>query len=215
MTRAVLLFLTSFLLAQSLSPAANAHESANRGDTYVIYLHGAIIESMGRRPTHPRFGIYEYDQVLKSLEAEGRHVISEARPKGTKVDDYASHLAEQIQALLDDGVPAQNITVIGFSKGGMIALRTSDLMQEPALNFAFLAACNPRNRAAGLHISGRTLSIIETTDSIGTTCMPLQEAAKEGSSLTEITISTGKEHGAFYTPDPAWLMPLLAWMNNN
>ena len=179
---------------------------------YIIYLHGAIIESMGRRPTHPRFGVYEYDQVLNALDNTGAHVISETRPKGTKVQEYAVHVVKQIKSLKAANIPSQNITVVGFSKGGMIALRSSHLMDDPNLNFVFLAACNPGNRKAGLKLSGRTLSIIETTDKIGTTCLPFKDTAKNGMVMDQVVINTGKMHGAFYQPDERWLTPLKAWM---
>ena len=204
--RAIGLLIALSCLPQKTSAAPSPN------DDYIIYLHGAIIESMGRRPTHPRFGVYEYDQVLSALKETGAIVISEQRPKGTKVRDYAPHVVEQVKALMADGISAANITVIGFSKGGNIALRTSHLMNERDLNFIFLAACNPRNRAAGLEISGRALSIVETTDRIGSTCLPLKDTAKKGAALEEVTITTGEEHGAFYRPNPAWLKPLMMWM---
>jgi hypothetical protein len=50
---------------------------------YVIYLHGRIIEDQGRRPTHPTWGTYEYQQILDRLAAGGLIVVSEQRPPMT------------------------------------------------------------------------------------------------------------------------------------
>ncbi len=36
-------------------------DSIDLNARYVFYLHGRIIEVQGRRPTHPEFGVYEYD----------------------------------------------------------------------------------------------------------------------------------------------------------
>ena len=38
---------------------------------YLIYLHGAIIERAGVRPTHPQFGVYEYQQILEVFANRG------------------------------------------------------------------------------------------------------------------------------------------------
>lgn len=35
--------------------------------THAFYLHGRIIEEQGRRPTHPEFGTYAYDEILRQL----------------------------------------------------------------------------------------------------------------------------------------------------
>ena len=49
-------------------------------------------------------------------------VISEQRPRNTDVEEYAGKVTGQITALLDAGVPAENITVLGASKGAAIAI---------------------------------------------------------------------------------------------
>lgn len=67
--------------------------------THVFYLHGRIIEEQGRRPTHPEFGTYEYDEILRQLGGEGRVVVSEARPGNTDPDAYAAKIEKQIEDL--------------------------------------------------------------------------------------------------------------------
>ena len=51
--------------------------------SYLIYLHGAIIENEGVRPTHAEYGVYEYRDILEVFAEHGFVVISEARPSGT------------------------------------------------------------------------------------------------------------------------------------
>ena len=68
-------------------------EHPNPAARYLIYLHGSIIQTQGRRPTHPDYGVYEYDEILDALAARGFQVISEARPAGTKVPAYAEKVA--------------------------------------------------------------------------------------------------------------------------
>src|SRR6185369_8324070 len=100
-----------------------------RGD-YLIYLHGRIIEEEGPRPTSPRFGVYEYRQILDTFAGRGFTVVSEARPKGTDVAAYAKKVAGQVRALLAAGVPPERIAVVGFSKGGGITLAAAALLRE-------------------------------------------------------------------------------------
>jgi hypothetical protein len=110
--------------------------------THVFYLHGQIIEDQGRRPTHPEFGTYEYDEILRQLGGEGRVVVSEARPKDTDPDAYAGKVAKQIEDLLAKGVPGRRITVIGVSKGAVIAMLVSTKVRSPEVGYVIMANCN-------------------------------------------------------------------------
>lgn len=78
----------------------------------LFYLHGRIVEQ-SRRPTHPQFGVYEYDQILDTFKQDGFVVISEQRKKDTAVEEYGKKVAGQVRHLLEGGVPAEHITVVG------------------------------------------------------------------------------------------------------
>ena len=46
---------------------------ADRGATYLFYLHGRIVQEQGREAVSPKYGRYEYDAILGRLaEAELR-----------------------------------------------------------------------------------------------------------------------------------------------
>jgi hypothetical protein len=64
---------------------------------------------------------------------------------------------------------------------------------------------------ASISLSGRLLSIYETTD-FALSCDELAERSPELLSYVEHEITTGKEHGAFYKPIPDWIDPLLVWI---
>ena len=118
-----------------------------------------------------------------------------------------------MNALLDAGVPAEHITVMGFSKGGAIAIRTSSRLGNERINFVLLAICGDWVfEWPGVDLSGRVLSIYETSDEFGRSCRSLADASTGISSFEEITLSTGKQHGAFYTADPLWLNPVIDWI---
>ena len=179
---------------------------------YVIYLHGRIIEEGGRRPTHPAFGTYEYDGILDSLREAGFAVLSEQRPPGIGVDSFATRLDHQVDSLLRLGVPPQAITVIGFSRGGAIAILASSRMQDSAISFVFMGACGPwAFERPDIRVTGRLLSLYETSDSLGVSCAPLFARRGAGSQVREIPLSLGLGHGTFFQPRSAWLAPAIAW----
>lgn len=179
---------------------------------YMIYLHGKIIEDEGFRPTHPDHGVYEYSSILEALSAPGFQVISEWREQNTATEPYAQRVARQVRQLLEAGVPPEHITVMGFSKGGAIALMASSLLQGEEINYVILAACHDwAFEDPGLILNGRVLSIYEASDSAGLSCQPLFERSDAVITYQEMRIETGRGHGAFYTPDPVWVEPAIEW----
>lgn len=189
-------------------PASDAH--------YLVYLHGAIIETQGRRPTHPEYGVYEYDQILDALAARGFQVISEARPAGTKVPAYAEKVAGQVRALIAAGVPADHVAVAGHSKGAMITLGVSSLLDLPDVRYVVMAGCfRGGSPIRGIHLSGHILSIVDDSDRLAGSCDTIFTHAPGAVETHEIILHTGRGHGAFYQPRDAWLDPLTAWAITN
>ncbi len=210
------LLLTALPLTAAAKPGAIHPDVPKQVDAkayYVVFLHGKIVEDKGPRPTHERFGVYEYRQILDRLAAEGFQVISEARPKDTDTGRYAAKVVGQVQRLLQAGVPPARIAVVGFSKGGGIAIQASSLLRDDRVNFAFLAACGPWIfEQTAVRPAGRVLSIYEASDRGGVSCQPLFDRGSPGMRKKEIRIDTGKEHGAFFQPRPVWLRPLAEWL---
>lgn len=180
--------------------------------THVFYLHGRIIEEQGRRPTHPEFGVYEYDEILRQLGGEGRVVVSEARPRNTDPDAYANKVAKQIEDLLAKGVPGRRITVIGASKGAVITMLVSTKVRSLEVGYVIMANCNDwvrEHHRVDLH--GEVLSIYEASDSVGGTCEPIFRQSKDIGKHREIRLETGLRHGFLYRPMKEWIEPALAW----
>lgn len=181
-------------------------------DNYLFYLHGQIIEDQGVRPVHPDFGVYEYEAVLAALAKAGFVVISEAREPRTDGEKYARKVVKQVEALLAAKVPPERISVVGFSKGGGIAVKVSTLLHNERVNFAFLGTCARRIRnPPALELRGRILSIYEASDPIAGACSDLLSARAIGPEFKELRIDVGGGHGAFYRPIREWLDPVTAW----
>lgn len=200
-------------LAQSGSVLRDVPAQPRPGARYVIYLHGRIIEEKGPRPTDERFGTYEYQQILDTLAASGADVIAEQRPQGTDFRAFGSHVADQVRRLLASGVAAERIAVVGFSKGGAIAIIASALLKDPRVTFVFLGSCGDWVKGRDdVDVRGRILSIYEASDELGTSCEPLFTQASEPGEPWELRIATGAAHGAFFRPRAEWLDPVYQWV---
>lgn len=207
MPRAVSLAL---LLLALVAPSAHAQSTPR----YLIYLHAKIVETQGRLPTDSVYGVYRYDAILDTLRGAGFVVLSDQRPPNANSDSAAARVAQQVDSLLRLGVSPQAISVVGFSKGGWIAILASNRLQNPAISFVFMAACGPwAFERPDLHVAGRMLSIVETSDSLGVSCGPMFARRSPGSYVEEIALSLGLGHGTFFQPRSAWLAPVFAWAN--
>ncbi|MCE8006843.1 hypothetical protein [Aestuariivita sp.] len=183
--------------------------------SYVFYVHGRIIEQQGPKAVSPRFGAYQFFEITQRLAAPGRIVIAEVRGPGGL--DYVETLTGHISRLLDAGVPARRISVIGFSKGGYVTLRAASRLQNPDLNYAILAGCTAgivsgQDRSAD-GVQGRLFSMVDAADDLGFSCAPLFERTPHVEDTTDLVFRTGLAHGLFYTPDALWLAPLLEWLD--
>src|SRR5262249_17483591 len=147
-------------LAQRGSILGDVPAHPRPGARYLIYLHGRIVEEKGPRPADERFGTYEYQQILDTLAASGAEVLAEQRPQGTDFRAFGAHVADQVRRLLAAGVPAERIAVVGFSKGGAIAIIASALLRDQGITFVFLAPCGDWVKGRDdVDVRGRILSI--------------------------------------------------------
>ena len=215
--------------ATPAAPAANAnnsHQSAAgqvlpdvpaRVDTaarYLFYLHGRIVEEQGPRAVSPQYGPYEYAQIVETFARRGFVVISEARPKGTDVQQYAPHVVAQINALVKAGVPPQSITVVGASKGGVIAVAVSTQLKQRAVNFVILASCGNTDeyRRFKPDLWGNVLSIYDYKDGTGAgSCRRFFAQATGLSRSRELVVKLGLGHGLLYRPLKEWVEPAVEW----
>ena len=189
-------------------------EKIDAGAKYLFYLHGRIVETGGVRPTSPRHGVYEYEQILRTLAARGFRVVSEPRPADTVHFEYARKVAAQIGRLLKAGVPARNVTVVGASKGGAIAVFASTLLRNRDVNFVVLAGCGDsgpyREHKVDLH--GRVLSIYDADD-LGVSCARFYKQSTGLKQSGEIEVKLGVGHGLLYRPFKEWVDPAVEWAN--
>lgn len=185
----------------------------DKNDRFLFYSHGYIVEGSNPKPEHPRWGVYDYPAILAALTTLNMHIIAEHRAAKTDPFQHAEKLAKQVRQLIESGVPAKNITLVGFSRGGFITAIASDYLTNKALNFVILAACTSGlNTHEKITLHGHILSIYETSDTVGSCKKIVKRSADNVTSFKEFAITTGKEHGAFYKPVSKWLRPVQNWV---
>ena len=186
---------------------------------YVIYLHGRIVqEQQSARPRSDRFGYYELEKILDAFRGRGFIVTGEIRPKPASVSDSADRVVGQVRRLLQSGVPADRVTVVGASMGAAIALLASARLQNPEVRFCILGACLSESvrgllAGEGKGPSGHLLAIREASDDLIGPCVPWKDDPASLSRLVarEILLNTGLSHGFLYRPLPEWVDPAAKW----
>jgi pimeloyl-ACP methyl ester carboxylesterase len=222
--RRVLKFLTFCIALIPLSSWAveiydHFPDTIHPNERYVVYSHGLIVEGEDLTPISPKYGPYDFPGIKQAIfDGGGFNLVAPQRPKDPDYNNYVSTVESWVHRLLQSGVKASRITLVGFSRGGQLTAAISSRLADKGINTAILAICDdgdvvnappfpgPQHPLLG----GNFLSIYETSDVVGS-CKKLA-ARSYLSSFKEIAISTGKKHGAFFQPLPEWIRPLRAWI---
>jgi len=180
---------------------------------YLFYISGYIVEAGNTRPTSPKFGVYEYEQILETFKQSGFVVISEARKQSPEIEPYAAKVAEQVKRLLKAGVPPQNITIVGASQGGWIAMLMSTYLKNRDLNYIVIGACGADEGFLNLvDLHGSVLFIVEKTDRFPiSSCRRFRADATGLVDYKELETNTGQKHGFLYRPLKEWIEPTVEW----
>ena len=220
MTRLVKLLAVSFVsllcVAQVVAQKqgvvlSSAPQEIDRNARYLFYISGYIVAAGNTRPTSPKYGVYQYQEILDSFKERGFVVISEARKQSPEIQPYAAKVAAQLKQLLKAGVPPQNITVVGASQGSWIAMLVSTYIANRDVNFVLLATCAANDGLLKLvDLHGNVLIISERTDLAGS-CQRFRDDAKGLKEYLWIEIDTGLKHGFLYRPLKEWMEPTVEW----
>jgi hypothetical protein len=179
----------------------------------IYYLHGKIVEDLGPRGVSPRHGAFDYPGILTALRSDGGiEVISEVRPKDTDPSAYADKLVVEIRRQIAAGTPPSRITVVGASKGSVVASLVSTRLKEPGVRYVLMANCNDwLIREMKPRLTGEILSVYEASDDIGQSCRPLVALSPGVTKFEEVRLETGLGHGIVYRPLEQWVKPAIAW----
>jgi hypothetical protein len=213
------LFVYSCLLMNITSTGQSISSSIPKSigisDKYLFYQHGQLITDMGNNAINlsfPKWGPYEYTNILDSLKTRGFNVISEMRQRRIPDSIYVNKISKQIDSLLVAGVLPGNILVVGASSGWDISLRVSFKLKNPEIRYVLLGGCWPDtyNDYLNIELYGHFLSIIEFSDSHDT-CSKIFNGRTHLTSYKEIRLNTGMGHGFLFKGYKVWINPVVAW----
>ncbi len=205
-----LLFL---LLLVTIQFGFSSHFSKNNNTKHIFYLHGRIVEQQGKNAFSETFGKYELDSIIATLRFENTVVHYEIRKDNVDPKIYALKISKQIDSLITLGIKPTNITVVGASKGAIIASEISDLNTNP-INYVLLAGNNEfQEQNNNWKFHGQVLCIYDLTDHIaGKNYDYWKERENYTTKFEQIELKTNLGHGFLYKPLDAWVTPTKKWI---
>ena len=208
--------ITTAILVFFLNASLYAGDIINKPSTsldadnkYIFYLHGSAEEEEGETD--------KYTTTVEAIADSSATVITEVRG-ATDPNTYAQKIKAQVSDLISKGVPAENITVSGFSKGSIITLAVANIMNNPKINYVLLAGCsselNEKYNVETNNLSGRILSIYDSGDEKFESCDGIITSSDKVK-FEETDLDSGKGHKVFRIPKDKfinqWREPLIDW----
>ena len=205
------LFTLSFASILYAKPASYEMPSTiDRSAQYLFFLHNYYVEKHGPN------GACKYHDILKAFSDNGSTVISEVRSGKIVPSEYAKKIVRQVKRLLDAGVPPENITIAGHSKGGVITLCVASQLRSPKIGFIVMAGCEIKPLVQAYpdfsQLKGDFLSIYALSDTIAGSCQKAFSKASIGFSNKEIQLKSDKGHQLFFQPEIIWIEPVMTWV---
>lgn len=210
------LFGVAFVVLVTRLVSSTAHAATpstiNPSAHYLFFHHNYYVETKGPD------GDCKYSDILKAFADMGFIVISEIRPKDVSVIDYSFKAAKDVQSLLDAGVPQENITVAGHSKGGVITIRVASLLEKAKLNYLVLAGFEIKALEKAYpdftRLKGNFLSVYASSDKVAGSGKAAFSKAREGLTAQEITLENAGGHQLFFKPADVWFEPVVVWLKH-
>lgn len=189
--------------------------NAKNNKKYIYYLHGRIIEIQGKNAISEEYGKYEFDSIVTALSDSDRIVIAEVRTENVDYIYYAKKVSKEIDSLIATGIQPTNITIIGASKGAIIASHISNINLNP-VNYVLLAGNNEyqeKNNDWKFH--GQVLCFYDLSDTIaGGNYDYWKNRENYTNKFEQIELKTHLGHGFLYKPLKEWIEPTRKWILN-
>lgn len=204
---ATLLLLTTILLSWN-----SKHSEINK-TKHIFYIHGRIIEIQGKNAVSEEFGKYEFDSIIEAIKVDHSMVHAEIRNENIDIKEYAIKISKQIDSLIKIGVKPIDITVIGASKGAIIASNISNFNTNP-INYVLLAGNNDYQEANNdWKFHGQVLCIFDLSDEIaGKNYSHWKNKKNNTTKFEQLEIKTNSGHGFLYKPLKDWIEPTKKWI---
>ncbi len=176
-------------------------ETINSDEKYVFYSHGygGVSSTIKQAISDPAYNLIIYERS------------SYADP-----DKFSANLTAQLNELISHGVKPENVTLLGFSDGGVISILTSSKLKNDDINVIILAGCGGVVKFdPSIEVYGHVYSIYDIDDVLAGSCQFLIDRSKHNKLFTELAINTGEGHIAFRMPLTDWIEPVKKWIKSN
>lgn len=204
---------TSLYIGTLLALLIACTTNAQSHKKYIYYLHGRIIEIQGKNAVSDEFGEYEFDGIVNALSETNYTVIAEVRNENVDYLKYATKVSKEIDSLVNLGVKPIDITVIGASKGAIIASNISNININP-INYVFLAGNNEYQETNNdWKFHGQVLCIYDLSDGIaGKNYDYWKDTENFTTKFEQLELKTNLGHGFLYKPLDVWIEPTKEWI---
>lgn len=203
----------SLLILSLFALQIGCSSNTQNENKYIYYLHGRIIEIQGKNAISEEYGKYEFDSIVNVFKDSNSIVIAEVRTENVDYLQYANKVSKEIDSLVKLGIKSKNITVIGASKGAIIASNISNINSNP-INYVFLAGNNNyQEEHNDWKFHGQVLCFYDDSDNIaGKNYDYWKNKPNYTTKFEQIKIDKKLGHGFLYKPYKEWVEPTKKWI---
>lgn len=190
----------------------------SQAEKHIIFLHNKFLETHSIHEAHPDYGKVELKEITEKFKSAGFSVIADKRTSVTSMDSVIRKVISQIDSLIKIGTLANEITIVGTSKGGYIAQIISSRLKNTDLNFIFIGCFQESDliKLPQINYCGNILTIYEESDPYGVSAIKRkQQSNLPISNFKEIQLNTGLNHGFLFKALDLWINPCIEWANGN
>ncbi len=203
--------LLSLIISMVLKGCTTSEQEHNK--KHIFYLHARIVELHGIHAMSEQFGRYHYSDIIDSLEAFGAQVYHEVRNTETDFYLFCNKISHQVDSLIQIGTVPQDISIIGASKGGVMAMYISNINTNQ-INYILLGANSTAiEQENDWNLHGNILGIYEVSDSLAN--KDYAHWKSPNCNIEELVLQTGLRHGFLYKPIKEWVLPVREWILSN
>lgn len=205
--------ISSILLITVILFSCGSKISEPQMGKHIFYIHGRVLEIQGKNAYSEDFGKYEFDSIVSAIKVENSVVHYEIRNEDVNTREYAIYLSKQIDSLISIGVQPIDITVVGASKGAIIASNISNLNKNP-VNYVLLAGNNDYQEANNdWKFHGQVLCIFDLSDEIAGKNYDYWKNKKNFTNrFKQLELKTNLGHGFLFKPLSVWVEPTKKWI---
>ena len=205
-----LIYLLSILTILNSCGSKSIQSNAKK---HVFYLHGRIIEEQGRNAQSEKYGKYEFDNIISAFKDENIEIHYEIRKENVDTKIYSKKISKQVDSLIESGVEPINITVMGASKGAIIASNVSAINRNN-INYILLAGNNEyQEQNNNWQFHGQVLCIYDLSDEIaGKNYNYWIKKENYTTTFKQLELKTNLGHGFLYKPLTVWTEPAKKWI---